>query len=839
MTITVGEIGELTGLEKSIPDAIKDKKVTSLLTDSRSLLNPEGTLFFAIPTRTNAGENFMRELYDKGVRMFVAPGVPENMKECGDALILINENPIDVLQKVASRRGRKIGGEVIGITGSKGKTTLKEWLFQLLEPMHEIARSPRSYNSQIGVPLSMWEISDATDLTLIEAGISQKGEMERLEACIQPDTVVITDMSHEHDDGFASYSEKVAEKALLARNAQTIIYCEDEEEVKAAVGELPAGKKLISWSEKNPDASLYIANISNASATSKGPEDNEITEIEYEWHSDVTIKDRIRVSAYRVGDVRNAIYALAVMLHEGYAPGVIARRFSSLHPIDTRISVSDGAGGCSILYDSYTSDLTSLLPAVDFMARRRMPGQRSVVILSDLRHEGASVEEDYCRIAELMKRRSVDLFIGVGPKFEKHSSYFGENSLFFPDSSSLAAYLRRSPLMKSIVLLKGSEEFDFRRLKEILEVRTHETVLEVNLDAMLRNYRYFKSHLPASTGMIAMVKASGYGAGSYEISKTLQDAGASYLAVAVLDEGIDLRRQGITMPIMVMNPRVADYAEMFENHLEPEIYTPGMLDDVIEAARNAGVKDYPIHIKLDTGMHRMGFIESELPQLMQTIKGQDNVRISSVFTHLATADEPTMNDYTEFQLEEYRRCSDYILSHSSYPIKRHILNSAGILRYGDNHHYDMARLGIGLYGVNTLPAEMEDELSVVSSLKTVIINIREWESGTTIGYGRRGRLDRHSRVATIPIGYADGMNRKFGNGAIKVLVNGKEAPTIGNICMDACMIDVTGIDCSIGDEVEIFGENMPVSRLSDVIGTIPYEILTSVSPRVKRIYFRE
>ncbi|MDE5874478.1 MAG: alanine racemase, partial [Muribaculaceae bacterium] len=366
-----------------------------------------------------------------------------------------------------------------------------------------------------------------------------------------------------------------------------------------------------------------------------------------------------------------------------------------------------------------------------------------------------------------------------------------------------------------------------------------ETVLEVNLDALVRNYNYFRSHLPSGTGIVAMVKASGYGAGSYEIAKTLQDCGAAYLAVAVLDEGIDLRRNGIKMPIMVMNPKVVNYRSMFSNRLEPEIFSLEMLKDVVREAEKNGMTDYPIHLKLDTGMHRTGFLPDELDEVVEIIKNQRWVKVASLFSHLATADCIDMDDYTNLQLDRFKEMTDHIAGRLPYPVKRHVLNSAGILRYGATHHYDMARLGIGLYGANTLPEYIEKPLSVVSTLRTVIISIREWEAGETIGYGRKGVLTKKSKIATIPIGYADGMNRHFGRGNISVKVNGKDAPTVGNICMDACMIDVTGIDCEVGDAVEIFGNEAPLQRLADLLDTIPYEILTSVSPRVKRVYYRE
>ena len=842
METTLYDIARIIGLDDLRPPFCK-RRISTLLTDSRSLLDPEETLFFAIPTKTNAGERYMRDLYDRGVRNFIAPSIPDDMAGLDDAAILLYPDPVEALQLISARQNLPLSGnhpvEIVAITGSKGKTTLKEWLFQLLEPFHNIVRSPRSYNSQIGVPLSMWEIGADTGLALIEAGISRKGEMANLARCIAPDAVIFTDMGEEHADGFKDFREKVAEKVTLATSpsVKKVFFCADDPILKAQIEHLPPEITRFSWSMTDDLADLRIICIEKTGIDS--PDGNVTgTRIRYKLR-EKQHAESLDIPVSSDADARNACHALNFMTAEGFEPHMIAGRFLTLHHMETRLSVSDGGNGSDIIYDSYTSDFSSLAPALDFMTRRRTPGQEAIVILSDLRHEAEDAASRYARIARLISLRDVSLFIGVGSNLSVYASLFPKGSLFFTDTSALNTYLREHPVRDSIVLLKGAPEFGFESTREILEERTHETLLEVNLDAMIRNYKYFKSHLPVGTGLVAMVKASGYGAGSFEIAKSLQDAGAAYLAVAVLDEGLDLRRRGITMPIMVMNPRVADYREMFIHRLEPEIYTRRMLDEVIDQARRYNVKDFPIHIKLDTGMHRMGFIEEELPELMQAIGAQDNVRISSVFSHLATADEPTMNDYTEFQLENFDRCSGYMLSHCAYTFRRHVLNSAGILRYADKYHYDMARLGIGLYGVNTLPEEMEKPLAVVSTLKSVIINLREWPTGTTIGYGRRGVLTRPSLVATIPIGYADGMNRKFGNGAVKVLVNGREAPTIGNICMDACMIDVTGIECAEGDSVEIFGEHLGVQRLADVIGTIPYEILTAVSPRVKRVYFRE
>ena len=823
MHLHLNEIAERLGVAAPAGNPL----ISTLLTDSRSLIDTEGTLFFAIPTSGNDGHKYIPELYRQGVRNFVVNKVPEALKNATDINWLVTDNTVLALQKTAARN-RDFKGELIGITGSRGKTTLKEWIFQLMEPLSDISRSPRSYNSQIGVPLSMWEISPDASLAIIEAGISRAGEMKSLADCIMPDTVIITNVGDAHSEGFDSYTSKVNEKLILASapSVGKVIYCADYPEIAKGVDALRTGKELIGWSRKNRDADLYINPIPEAQGEMR---------IEYKFKGET---HSLIAPLSTDTDIENAANALAYMLSKGIDPDIIVRRFANLHRIGTRLNVTDGVGGCSVILDSYTSDFSSLLPALDFMRRRKIPSQTTTLILSDLHHESASQPELYADVAALVKRADIERFIGVGKVLTSYSDLFPAGSLFFESTAELLLKLSPSDFNDEIILLKGSPEYNFSDIAEMLECRKHETVLEVNLDSIVSNYNYFRSHLPATTGVICMVKASGYGAGSYEIAKTLQDCGAAYLAVAVIDEGIELRNKGITMPVMVMNPKIVNYKSMFAYRLEPEIYSFDMLRDVIAEAEKNNITDYPIHIKLDTGMHRMGFIEEELPAVMDILAATNAVRAKSTFSHLATADCPDMDDYTELQLERFARYTDYMLSRSSYPILRHILNSPGILRY-PQYHYDMARLGIGLYGANTLPPEMEKPLAVVSTLRTVIIAIREYQPGETIGYGRWGKIERPSKIATIPIGYADGMNRHFGRGNISVMVNGKEAPTIGNICMDMCMIDVTGIECAVGDSVEIFGQKMPLQRLADTLDTIPYEILTSVSPRVKRVYYRE
>ena len=821
MKFTFSEIAAICGIHSD-----SDRIIDTLLTDSRSLTRPGSSIFFAIHTPGgNDGHRYIPSLYEKGVRCFVVNAMPDRCEEMPDAEFIVTDDVVAALQKIGSV-GTNHSSEIVGITGSRGKTTVKEWIFQLLEPFFEIARSPRSFNSRIGVPLSMWEIEDSTQIALIEAGVSKKGEMARLAECIKPDTVIITNIGDAHADGFSGLEEKAAEKALLAAGPSTkrILYNLDSPALKEAVEPYAGRCELISWSALDPSADIFLSI----------PADK-VGVVEYTFHG---VANTIPVTVTHGYDIENVGAALAYLLSKGLSQQQITERFSHLHKIGTRLNVTEGTNSCSIIYDSYTSDFSSLRPAIDFMMRRAMPHQHRTLIMSDIRHETSEGSDIYEAIARVVNESGVERFIGVGEAFSMHAHLFRPESLFFTSTEQLLESLSPADFDSEIILVKGAPEFGFERISEMLEARKHETLLEVNLDALVANYNYFRSLLPPDTGIVAMVKAFGYGAGSYEIAKTLQDCGAAYLAVAVLDEGIDLRRNGITMPIMVMNPKAVNYRSMFSNRLEPEIYSLDMLRDVIREARKYGVAQYPIHLKLDTGMHRTGLVKEELEEAVRLIKSDDSVRLASMFSHLATADCLDMDLYTERQLSRFKEMTEFVLAGIHYPVRRHILNTAGMMRYPD-HHYDMARLGIGLYGVSPVEGMPESPLTPVSTLRTVIISVREWDPEEAIGYGRRGLLTRRSRIATIPIGYADGMNRRFGYGNVKVLVNGKEAPTVGTICMDACMIDVTDIDCKVGDPVVVFGPEAPVQRLADVLGTIPYEILTSVSPRVKRVYYRE
>ena len=829
MNYSITEISnalEVTGGRIIDEDAI----VSQLLTDSRSLTMPEETIFFALRTDAGDGHNYIPDLFDKGVRNFVVADDYYPQPECAAANYIAVESPLDALQALATfhrRRFREL--PVIGITGSRGKTAVKEWLYQLLKEDYRIVRSPRSFNSQIGVPLSLWDIDNNTDLAIIEAGISRVGEMDNLQAMIRPTIGIITNLGSEHNDGFASMQQKAQEKAKILFNCEGIVYCADDPLVTHTIAPLVESDvaQEMSWSRNHCDAPLQV----------DGTERTERSTTLHYTYDDEPGTVTIPFTADR--DLNNAITCLAVLLYMGIDRDTIAQRMATLTPVGTRLNVIEGVNNCTVIVDSYTSDYNSLTPALNFMTRRA--GNRPcTVILSDLSTESYSGDELYIRVSELLKTKRVNRLIGIGKEMCRYSHYFEGMPLthFYNDTQEFISDVTKGDFEDETVLIKGDPSFGFSQIIDLLEAKQHITVMEVDLNALAHNFKFFKSLIKPGTKTVGMVKASGYGAGSYEIAKTLQDCGCDYLAVAVHDEGVDLRKASITMPIIVLNPNGVNYKAMFQYRLEPELYNLDMGWELIKEGKKYGVKDFPVHIKIDSGMHRLGFTREQLPQLIEMLKGQSVIKSASVFTHLAVADEPDQDDYTKAQFDYFDACSEQLQQSFEHHIMQHVLNTSGIVRFPERQ-YDMVRIGIGLYGIRTLFDGSEATLKPVSALRSIIISIKEWPSGTTVGYGRHGLLERDSRIATVNIGYADGFDRHFGNGRVSMWVAGKLCPTVGNVCMDAVMIDVTDVPCKVGDTVEIFGEHVPVEQLSEARGTIPYEILTSISPRVKRVYYRE
>ena len=816
-------LNELAEIWKSKSRICENVSINWLLTDSRSLSFPEESLFFALKTARNDGHHYIPDLYKRGLRNFVVSENDFNLEAFPEANVIWVSDGLEALQSLAIAHRKHFNCPVIAITGSNGKTIVKEWLWQLLRKDVCITRSPRSYNSQIGVPLSVWQMDESTDLGIFEAGISQKGEMEKLREMILPTLGILTNIAGAHQENFTSMEEKANEKVKLFAFCQTIIYCKDHLFSDKALKAIYPENRLFGWSFEDSSVPLYIKKTVGTGLYSN---------IQYFWKSQ---DYSFSLPFSDAPSIENALNCLAVMLLRNVPATDIEVRMGQLETVAMRLEVKEGKNGCVVINDSYNSDVNALELALDFQARRSVGSTKRTLILSDILQSGQSADDLYKIVSEMVIRKKIDRFIGVGYELSAHASLFPMQTHFFLQTERLLLSGLLDQFRNESVLVKGSRSFSFEEVSERLSLKVHETVLEVNLDALVHNVNYFKSRLKPKTQMICMVKAEGYGSGALEIAKTLQTHSCDAVAVAVADEGVELRHGGIYIPIMVMNPEFGSFSTIFEHKLEPEIYSFKLLDAFIREAEREGVKSYPIHIKLDTGMHRLGFEEKDLIELIGRLKGQESLRVKSIFSHLVGSDEARFDDFTHQQLELFDRFSLAIQAAFPHRILRHILNSAGIDRFPE-YQYDMVRLGIGMYGISSVD---ESKLCHVSTLKTTILQIHNLKAGQSVGYSRKGMLSRDSRIATLPIGYADGLDRHLGNGRGEVVINGHRAPFIGNICMDACMIDMTDIKAEEGDDVILFGEGLSLSEVAGKLGTIPYEILTSVSNRVKRIYFQE
>ncbi|MDR2853717.1 MAG: bifunctional UDP-N-acetylmuramoyl-tripeptide:D-alanyl-D-alanine ligase/alanine racemase [Prevotellaceae bacterium] len=798
--------------------------ISWLLTDSRSLAFPAETMFFAIKTPRNDGHNFVRELYENGVRCFVVSELRDEFAAMNDADFLLVDNTLQALQQLAEYQRGKFNIPIVGITGSNGKTIVKEWLYQLLHSDLRITRSPRSYNSQIGVPLSLWMLNEQTELGIFEAGISQPNEMAHLQSIIRPTIGIFTNLGDAHQEGFASLEQKGNEKLKLFENAEVLIYNSDNRIIADCIRKNNLKTKLFSWGSDENDV-LRVISIQ---------QENVFSLILLKYND---LEFELKIPFADDASVENALHCVAVMLYLGYQTDEIARRLWLLEPVAMRLEIKKGLHNCLIINDSYNSDLQSLRIALDFLnTQATLKKLARVVVLSDILQSGKPDETLYQIVADLLEVKGVEHFIGIGKEisenehcFSNIDSYFFENVSDFLHSSVIQQFT------DSIVLLKGSRIFRFEEISERLEAVAHETVLEVNLNALADNLNYFRAKLRPETRIICMVKAFAYGSGAVEVARTLQHHRADYLAVAVADEGAELRSEGIRLPIMVMNPEQHSFNEIFDNALEPEIYNFALLDGFVAAAERLGLTDYPIHLKIDSGMHRLGFELQDIPALIAKIKSQNQLKVRSVFSHLAGADDARFDDFTRLQISTFTQIADMIAAEFQHRILRHILNSAGIERFPE-FQLDMVRLGIGHYGISALK---EVKINTVCSLKTIVLQTKNVQAGETVGYSRRGVITKDTRIAVLPVGYADGLDRRLGNGVGEVWINGHRAKTVGNICMDLCMVDITDIAVNEGDAVEIFGDNITISEIAEKIGTIPYEILTSISRRVKRVYFQE
>ncbi len=823
---TISEITRIVKGER-IQESNSNSLVNELVIDSRRLILPEGSLFFALVSKRNDGHKYIEDLYTKGVRNFVVETEPANLHLLYDSNIIKVKNTLFALQAVAAAHRKQFDIPVIGITGSNGKTIVKEWLYQLLSETLSIVRSPKSFNSQIGVPLSVWQMRESDNLAVFEAGISEPGEMDHLQPIIQPTIGIFTNIGHAHDENFINRTQKAGEKLKLFTRVKTLIYCIDQKELQEGIIKTGILKNIetFTWSRK-VSADLKITSVE---------QDAHFTTLTGLYQNQ---EISIRIPFTDEASIENSIHCWATMLLLKYDQALISRRMFTLQPLAMRLEMKSGTNNCTIINDSYSNDIDSLSIALDFLNQQKQHRKRTV-ILSDILQSGRSENHLYSEVAELLHLKQIDRFIGIGKGITRQASLFKMEKEFFNSTEEFLDSYALSSFANESILLKGARVFGFERITESLQQKTHETVLEIDLTALVHNLNYYRSKLEPGVKVMAMVKAFSYGSGSYEIANVLQFHQVDYLTVAYADEGVELRKSGIRLPIMVMNPDEESFDTMLKYQLEPEIYSFRVLK-MLESALirlSPSIPPVGIHIKIDTGMHRLGFDPGEVEELIKQLKGMARITIKSVFSHLAEAENTNGDAFTHKQVSQFEILSGRFCSEFNYTILRHIANSAAVSRFPEAR-FDMVRLGIGLYGIAPLPEEQE-KLEYVSTLRSIISQIKHISPDDTVGYNRRFRAEKETTIAIIPIGYADGLSRVLSNGAGHLWVNGNLVPVVGNICMDMTMIDITGIDAREGDEVIVFGKDLPIARLAEEMGSIPYEILTGISQRVKRVYFQE
>ena len=784
--------------------------------DSRSLQNNEKTLFFALVGPNNDAHIYISSLIDKGVQNFVVTYIPDGLSN--KAAFFVVENTLDSLQQFTAYHRNLFKFPVIGLTGSNGKTIVKEWLNFLLSPDFNIIRSPKSYNSQVGVPLSVIATNEMHNLGIFEAGISKMNEMEKLETIIRPTIGILTNIGSAHDEGFDNLEQKIKEKLKLFKHSKLLIY------QKNKIVDLFIAPKLksFSWSFSDESADVFVVK--------KVIEDKTILQIRYERDNfDVQIPFQDEAS------IENAISCLMVFLSFNYDPETIQNRMKWLYPVEMRLKVKNGINNCTVIDDSYSSDFQSLKIALDFLESQTQ-FKNKTIILSDIFQSGLPNEALYSKVSQLITSHKIDKVIGIGETISAFKNKF-DNCVVFKNTADFFECFNTLNFNNEAILIKGARHFQFEEIVAALEEKKHETALEINLNAISHNLSFYKSKLKPTTKMMVMVKAFGYGSGGFEIAKLLEHHKVDYLGVAFADEGISLKNAGITLPIMVLNPETTSFSAIIQYKLEPEIYSLKGLNAFLKIAEQRNLKQFPIHIKLDTGMHRLGFEEENIDELISVLKDNSFVSVKSILSHMATSDAFEFREFAHSQIDLFEKLSAKLMIALQISPIRHILNTSGITNF-PQAQYDMVRLGIGLYGVSN-DAEEQKYLENVGTLKSIISQIRTIQAGESVGYGRRFVANKPTKIATIPIGYADGISRHWGNGVGFVTISSQKATIVGSICMDMLMVDVTGIGCKEGDSVVVFGLNPSVSMIAEQLQTIPYEILTSISQRVKRIFYRE
>lgn len=820
---TLGSISEIVGGQ--LVGKAEGVIVTDLLIDSRQLVDAAHTLFFALISSRNDGHRYINDLYDKGVRAFVVQRRPQ--PPLPDAAFIVVEDTLSALQTLAAWHRAQFSYPVIAITGSNGKTIVKEWLSQILGYDYNIVRSPKSYNSQVGVPLSVWQMNEKHNLAIIEAGISKPDEMLRLQRIIQPTIGVFTNIGQAHDENFINREQKAGEKMNLFTRVDTLIYCQDHANIQQVLirSGLAATVKLFSWSRKSNECSLFVDAVNKVGRQA---------EIDCVY---LGRRMRFHIPFCDDASVENAIHCIATALFLGLPEKHISERLSGLTSVAMRLEIKAGINNCTLVNDYYNSDVNSLGIALDVMNQQQQHKSKTL-ILSDILQSGRDEMDLYAEIAHIIESKNVDMLIGIGPAISRQAKQFKLKSYFYPSVNAFLMQFSFSNFHNQTILLKGARAFEFEQIGVELQEKAHETVLEINFNHLVNNLNYYRSKIKPETKLMVMVKAFGYGSGNYEVSNILQFHHADYLTVAFADEGVELRRAGITLPIMVMSPEVNSYDNIIKYDLEPEVFSFRNLSFIERALESMGAQmPLNIHVKLDTGMHRLGFAKPEIPELLRRIEANPLLHVKSIFSHLATADNPDEDAFTMRQIELFDEVSSIIVQALPYKVLRHILNTAGITRF-TKYQFDMVRLGIGLYGVPTCEVD-KGALETVVSLKTTINQIKVVPAGDSIGYNRNGRATHEMRIGIIPIGYADGLSRMLGNGNGKFWVNGRQVRVIGDICMDMCMLDLDGVEAQEGDTVVVFDAEHSISDIAKACRTIPYEIMTSISQRVKRVYFQE
>lgn len=790
--------------------------IDAIAIDSRSLQNGPQTLFFALVGVNNDAHRYIKDLIAAGVQNFVVTHIPEACE--GKANFFVVENTLIALQQFAANYRSLFDFPIIGLTGSNGKTIVKEWLNFLLSPDYIIIRSPKSYNSQVGVPLSVIAINEQHNLGIFEAGISTHSEMEKLEKIIKPTIGILTNIGSAHDEGFDNLENKIAEKLRLFAHAQVLIYNKNEI-IDAFIN---PKMKTFSWSFDSKDADVFVSK--------KRVLDKTILNVQFgQQHFEIKIPFQDNAS------VENAISCLMVLLYFKYDEKTIQNRMELLYPVEMRLKVKNGINNCSIIDDSYSSDFQSLKIALDFLESQKQY-KKKTVILSDIFQSGLSNDELYTKVSQLIVSNKIDRVIGIGETISAFENKF-DNCITYKNTAEFISKFDDLNFANETILIKGARTFQFEEIVSLLEEKTHETVLEINLNAISHNLNFFKSKLEPNVKIMVMVKAFGYGNGGFEIAKLLEHHKVDYLGVAFADEGISLKSAGIHLPIMVLNPETTSFPAIIQHQLEPEIYSLKGLHAFLKIAKQRNLNQFPIHIKLDTGMHRLGFEDNTINDLIATLKGNETVKVKSILSHMATSDDLDYKDFADSQIDLFEKLSSKLMAELQIKPLRHILNTSGISNFPESQ-YNMVRLGIGLYGVSN-DAEEQKKLENVGTLKSVISQIRSIAAGESVGYGRRFIAEKPTKIATIPIGYADGISRGWGSGLGFVTIKKSKAFIVGSICMDMLMVDVTDVECAEGDQVIIFGESPTVKYMAQKLETIPYEILTSISQRVKRVFYRE